>query len=239
VQIEKIAQADDYVDANSETVLSYAQACDRARQMARERDRRRGIGIADEITVGTAADHYLKWFRAHRKGVATAERIIEAHIRPAFGDKRVTDLKKSGISAWLNGLAAAPARKRTAIGKKQAFRAAPKTEEEKRARRATANRTLAVLKALLNRAADDELIELRGVWVDVKPFKLADQPVERFLTTVESERLLNASPHDLRALVRGALLTGCRYSELANLGAADVTIEKAGGSRLHPRDEQQ
>jgi len=235
VEIEKIAQADDYVDANGETVLSYAQACDRARQMARERDRRRGIGIADEITVGTAADHYLKWFRAHRKGVATAERIIEAHIRPAFGDKRVADLKKSGISAWLSGLAATPARKRTAIGKKQAFRAAPKTEEEKRARRATANRTLAVLKALLNKGADDELITPRGVWVDVKPFRLADKPVERFLTTVESERLLNASPHDLRALVRGALLTGCRYSELANLRAADVTIEKAGG-RVYIRE---
>jgi len=234
-EIEKIAEVDDFIDANGETVLSYPQACDRARLTAKERDRRRGIGIADEITVGTAADHYLKWFRAHRKGVATAERIIEAHIRPVFGNKRVTDLKKSGISAWINALAAAPARKRTKIGKEQAFRAAPRTEDEKRARRATANRTLAVFKAMLNKAADDELIAPRGVWVDVKPFKLADKPVERFLTTAESERLLNACPTDLRALVRAALLTGCRYSELASLRVANVTIEQEGG-RIYVRE---
>jgi integrase len=233
--LRDLGAADDYRDANGETVLTYFQACEKARELAKERDRKLGLGIAEEITVGKAADHYLEWFRAHRKGVDTAERIIEAFIRPAFGDKRVADLKKSAIASWLNGLAAAPARKRTKVGKKQAFRAAPKTEDERRARRATANRTLAVFKAMLNKAADDELIAPRGVWVDVKPFKLADKPVERFLTTAETQRLLNASPVDLRALVRGALLTGCRYSELANMRVADVTIEDNGG-RVYVRE---
>jgi integrase len=236
-EIGKMAEADDYVDANGGTVLSYAQACDKARLLAKERDRKRGLGIADDITVGKAADHYLTWFRAHRKGVGTAERIVEAFIRPAFGDKHVADLKKSSVTAWLNGLATAPARKRTAIGKKQAFRVAPKTEDERRARRATANRTLGVFKAILNKVADDELIAPRGVWVDVKPFKLADKPVERFLTAAESERLLNHCQDDLRRLVRAALLTGCRYSELAALRAADVTIEEAG-ARVYVRESK-
>ena len=233
--VQDIGAADDYRDANGETVFTYFQASERARQLARERDWKRGLGITEEITVGKAADHYLTWFRAHRKGIGTAERIIEAFIRPTFGEKRTVDLKKSAITAWLNDLATAPARKRTKIGKKQAFRPAPKTEDEKRARRATANRTLGVFKAILSKAADDELIAPRGVWVDVKPFRLADKPVERFLTTVESERLLNAAPADLRALVRAALLTGCRYSELANLRAADVTIEREAG-RVYVRE---
>ena len=36
-KIEKVAEADDFIDANGETVLSYAQACDKARSRARDR----------------------------------------------------------------------------------------------------------------------------------------------------------------------------------------------------------
>jgi hypothetical protein len=75
--LEKFGEADDYVDANGETVLSYAQACDKARSLARERDRMRGLGIADSLTIDKAADHYLKWFRAHRKGVTTVDFRLE------------------------------------------------------------------------------------------------------------------------------------------------------------------
>jgi integrase len=236
-EIEKIAEADDYVDANGETVLTYPQACEAARAKAKRRDERQGLGITDEITVGKAADHYFTWFRAHRKGIGTAERILSAFIRPAFGDISVADLKRSAITAWHHALAAAPARKRTKIGKEQAFRTAPKSEDERRARRATANRTLAVLKAMLNKAAEDELVAPRGPWIDVKPFRLADKPVERFLKPAEAKRLLNAARVDLRALIRGALLTGCRYSELANLRVADVTIEPDGG-RIYIRESK-
>lgn len=234
-EVEKVAEADDHIDANGETVLTYPQACERARDLARERDRKRGIGITHEITVKDAADHYMTWFRANRKGEDTAARIINAFILPAFGETKVSALKKKAISDWRIRLATAPARKRTKIGKPQASRTAPQNEDEKRARRATVNRTLTVLKAILNRAAEDELIAPRGPWVDVKPFKLADKPVERFLTTAETIRLLNACQGNFRALVRGAVLTGCRYGELAALKVADVTISDDAG-RIYIRE---
>jgi integrase len=236
-EIEKVAEADDHVDANGETVLTYPQACDAARVRAAERDKRAGLGITHEITVKEAATHYMAWFRAHRKGISTAQHIIDAFILPAFGDTPVSALKKRAITDWRDRLAAAPARKRTKIGRAQASRAAPQTEDQRRARRATVNRTLSVFKAILNKAADDELVPPRGPWADAKPFKLADQPVERFLTPAEAKRLLNASPEDFRAMAGGALLTGCRYAELGALRAADVTITKEGG-RVYVRESK-
>ena len=219
-----LGHADDFSNANGETILTYYQACERVREFATRREQQQGIGVTEEITVGRAAEHYLTWFRAHRKGIETAERIICAFILPAFGDKKVAELKKRTISDWHDSIAMTPARKRTALGGQQAHRPAPQTEDQRRARRATANRILSVLKALLNKAADDGLIQPRGPWIDVKPFRLADQPVVRFLSASEAGRLLSACPDDLRALVRGALLTGCRYSELGATLVRDVTI---------------
>jgi len=236
-RFQDMGTADDFQDANGDTVLTYFQACERARDLSRERDRKRGIGIATEITVKDAADHYMAWFRAHRKGIATAERIINAFVLPTFGDTKVSELKKRAITAWRDRLAAAPARKRTKVGQAQATRAAPQTEDERRARRATVNRTLSVFKAILNKAADDELVPPRGPWADAKPFKLADKPVERFLTAAEAKRLVNACPADFRALVHGALFTGCRYAELGALRVADVSA-MAGSARVFVRESK-
>ena len=226
---ESLGDADDFVDANGETVLTYYQACEKVRAFASRRELQAGIGITQDITVAQAVQHYLVWFRAHRKGVVTAERIINAFILPTFGEQRVSALRKRSISEWRDKLASTPARKRTRTGRAQAFRPAPTTEDQKRARRATANRILAVLKAILNKAADDELVPPRGPWIDVKPFPLVNQPVERFLSQRDATRLLNACPADFRKLVRGALLTGCRYAELTGLRVADVRLLPTSG----------
>ena len=43
----------------------------------------------------------------------------------------------------------------------------------------------------------------------------------RHLTTAEATRLINAADPDFRPLVRAALETGARYSELTRLEVAD------------------
>ena len=74
----------------------------------------------------------------------------------------------------------------------------------------------------------------------MKPFREADAPKVRYLLDDEITRLVNACPADFRNLVTGALLTGCRYGELAAMKAGDfdpqagtVTIgrSKAGKPR--------
>jgi integrase len=108
---------------------------------------------------------------------------------------------------------------------KQAFGKAPQTADEKRARKATANRILAVLKAILNRAFHDELIADDLAWRRVQPFGNVEEPIVRFLTADEAQRLLNACSADFRPLVAGALFTGARYGELVTLAAGDVNLD--------------
>ena len=50
-------------------------------------------------------------------------------------------------------------------------------------------------------------------------------PVVRFLSVPECIRLVNACETDFRQLVRGALVTGCRYAELTKMRVADFNAD--------------
>jgi integrase len=78
-----------------------------------------------------------------------------------------------------------------------------------------------VLKAVLNHAWREGKIASDDAWRRVAPFREAGAARVRYLERDECRRLVNASPEPLRAIVRGALLTGARYSELARMRVAD------------------
>lgn len=58
-------------------------------------------------------------------------------------------------------------------------------------------------------------------WRRIRAFRNVNAPIVRYLTEAECVRLVNACDERFRALVRAALLTGCRYGELAALKAGD------------------
>ena len=93
--------------------------------------------------------------------------------------------------------------------------------EAQRRRHATANRILTVLKAALNHAWREGKVASDDAWRRVAPFREADAARVRYLDREECRRLVNASPVALRMIVRGALLSGARYSELARMHVAD------------------
>ena len=93
--------------------------------------------------------------------------------------------------------------------------------EVRRRRQSSANRILTTLKAALNRAWREDRIASDKAWRSVKPFANANASRARYLPSTECQRLINASPTGFRELVQAALLTGCRYSELAALVAKD------------------
>ncbi len=217
--------ADDHLDANGETILTFFQAQEKARNLAKAHDKANGIGIAQDLTVAEAAAQYLAWYGEHRKALTTTTNTVQAHILPAFGNKRISDLKARDIKTWMESLARTPARKRGKIGAPPSHRAAAKTELEKRARKATANRILTVLKAILNKAFHDELVGDDTAWRSVKPFPQADEPIIRFLTEAEATRLVNAARVDFRPLVKAALFTGARVGELTALEVSDFETE--------------
>jgi integrase len=221
----RIGPADDFQDADGAAILTYPQAQEKARALAKET---RAVGqVTSKLpTVEEPAKHYLDWFKEHRKSHRETEATVNAHILPTLGKHLVTELTTPMIRHWHNQLATQPARKRSsALSAKPAFREKAVTSDAKRARKSTANRILTVLKAILNKAFQDGMVSDDTAWRRVKPFENADEPVTRFLTTAESTRLVNACREDFRPLVKAALFAGCRYGELSRLLVKDVNLD--------------
>jgi integrase len=224
----KIATTDDLQDADGVAVLDFAQGQRAARAWWRTELRRdEGHDIRfDPYTVRDAIADYLKEFEGRGgKSVYHTRRASETHILPALGGVLVSKLTARKIEEWHRGLAAKPALARSKPGRKPNYRKADKTTDGARKRRATANRILTVLKAALNHAWKGGHVASDDAWRRVKPFKAVDTARVRYLSEAECVWLVNACEPAFRNLVRGALLTGCRYSELVRMHVADFNAD--------------
>lgn len=216
----RIGEADDFKDADGETVFTYFEAAEKARKLEREYKAEAGL-ITVPLTVAQAAEDYLNWYKLNRKSLRSVTLTIQAHILPFFGNRLISELTTPEIKRWLERLAATPRRTRTKRFEEQAFLPPPQTDEEKRARKSTANRILVVFKAILNKAFHDGKAASDTVWRRVQPFPKVEQARIRFLKPYEVDYLLNVSEPDFKDLVQGALFTGARYGELAKMRVAD------------------
>ena len=213
-----IGRADDNQDADGIEVLTFSQAQEKARTLLKELRASSHVS-SNFVTVAEAADYYLQWFKNHRKSYDSTAITVNAHILPVFGNRLVRELKSIEIKNWLNKMSTQPRRVRTPRGLKQIHAAPAANDDQKRSRKASANRILAVLKAILNKAFTDDLVNDDTAWRKVKPLPNANEPAIRFLTEDECIRLINASRTDFSILVKAALFTGARYGELTNLTA--------------------
>ena len=142
------------------------------------------------------------------------------------------------IRDWQSGLGdRAQARSRPTASRREPKGRAVDTKDADavRARRATANRTLTVLKAALNHAFHEGRVVSDDAWRKVKPFREADAPVVHFLSDDECRRIVNACDGAFRNIVKGALVSGCRYGELTRMRAA--RLQRRG--RNHNRSREQ
>ncbi len=224
-KVETIASADDTLDADGAEFLTFSQAQAIARTRFVE-TRRVAAGLPAKggaYTVKLCIEEYLTWLEQHRKSAKDARVRAEALIIPALGDTECAKLTTRQLRDWRDSTANSPARLRTKKGKEQKFRTAEPAdpEEAKRKRQATVNRVLTTLKAALNMAWKDEKIASDQAWRALEPFGQADAARVRYLTVAEAKRLINAADAVFRKMVQGALLTGCRYSELAAFEVGD------------------
>jgi integrase len=226
--VESIGAADDLSDADGVAILSYWQAQTKAREMMVHRAHA-AAGKTGPITIADVMRNYLDFLDTNKKSGADARCRYEALIRPVLGDIEVNNLTADMISDWHVALAKQPARVRTGAGEPQQHRALGKDAETIRRRRATANRTLTILRAALNRAwrTKRKLVPSDAEWRAVKPFENANAARVQHLSIDEVLRLVNASEPEFRRLVQAALQTGCRYGELCRLTVADFD-PKAG-----------
>jgi integrase len=216
-----IGAADDTLEADGVKVLDYWQAQEHARRWG-ERQRLAAAGAVrvGSYSVADAVRDYLLEIAAEKKPVAVqgAKYVFEAWILPDLGSIQVEKLTTDQLNRWRNKLATAPKRvrsKRSAAT--PATRETPDDDDARRARKASANRILTMLKAALNRAFYADRVLSDTAWRKVKPFKRVDEAVVRYLSAAEARRLAGSCPEDFRKMVEAALLTGCRYSELARL----------------------
>jgi integrase len=239
-----LGTADDMSDADGVAILSFAQAQAAARKwfakLARDAAGIEPAAAGPSRVRDAISDYLADYKRRGGKALAATEAAINAHILPALGDVQLDRLMARRIREWHSGLADAPPRLRTKDGASQ-----PKTRtlasddiEGVRRRRATANRVLTVLKAALNHAFREGRVPNDEAWRRVKPFREADAARVRYLLHDEARRLVNATDPGLRQMVQAALLTGCRYGELAALRVYDfdgeagtITIRTAKGGK--------
>jgi integrase len=215
--------ADDTADADGLKILSYEQAKAKANAMVGKA----GGGKIERLTVRQAMTRYVEWKEGEGETNAVADVTSRgtAHIIPPLGDLVVSELTAETLRRWLSTIAASPAQLRPK-GDKLKFAAKAETDEAIRKRRASANRVLTMLKAILNHAFDDEQVSNRDAWGRrLKPFKDVDAARVRYLEIAEAQRLVNGCDADFRPLVRGALETGARYGELTRLEVIDFNVD--------------
>jgi integrase len=199
--------------------------------------------VSGHYTVGMAMDDYIgDSENSKRKKLPKTRLIIESHIKPTLGGIELAKLTHRRVKAWRDALATTAPRLRTRPGKPQAYRDVDMSNPDiLRARQATANRVLTVLKAALNYAeSESRRITTDAAWVDVKPYSDVDVPKVRFLTMNEVTAFTPVCESDFQKLVEGALVSGCRYGELtamkvnafdAGQGTVYVAESKNGESR--------
>jgi integrase len=229
-----LGRADDTLKVDGVEVFDFRQAEAKARDwIARQHRIRAGMepepaaSPAAPYTVAEAAADYLAEFAARGgKSLVQTRQAITAHILPTLGSLPMARLTRDRIKAWHRALAGAPARIRARKGETR-HREADDSPDASRRRRATANRLLTVLKAVLNHARAEGRVSCA-----------ADAPKVRYLLDDEVTRLVNACPADFRELVTAALLTGMRYGEMAAMKAADfdpqagtVNVPRSKGGR--------
>jgi integrase len=167
--------------------------------------------------------------------VAAARQRLDASaaawIGPELGTVALDKLTKGRIVSWHQKIAETPPRLRTKPGVAQKHREADASPEGVRRRRSTANRLLTILKAALNHAHREGRCTSDDAWRTVRAFREVDVARLRYLSDDEARRLTNACLKDFRALVTAALLTGCRYGELAAMTIDDFNPD-AGTIRV-------
>jgi integrase len=223
-----IGAAADAIESDGVGTLSCDEARERALELAN------APRVAGSPTVGAVFDAYVKDLVARGKN-NTVARTTSIYLAD-LADVRVDELTTSQLTMWLASVAAVSIRS-----------GAPADDEAARRRQNSANRVCGVLLAALNHAYREGRVASDAAWRRVRKFRGVDQPRTRYLSIAECARLLNACDLDFRNLVRAALSTGCRFSELARLEVADLDLDagtihvrrsKSGYARFVPLNDE-
>jgi integrase len=185
------AVADDHEEANGQTILTYLQACDKARQLARS-----GNGTAKAaLTIGDALDAHEADLEARGGDVGNVSRA-RGHVPAALARRPVAMLTANELRNWRNALVKVMAP-------------------------ASVNRVANTLRAALNLAADNDEAISRGPWESgLKSLPGAEQADNVVLTDAEVRRVIREAYKIGEAFglfIEVAAVTGARPSQMCRI----------------------
>jgi integrase len=210
--IKRIGLADDLEPADGKHVLSYWQAIDVARALAR---RQPGADDANRpITVAEALDRYQRDLESRGADPQNANRV-RRHLTPTLATKPVALLTTNDLRHWRDGL----------VSKGVAL--------------ATINRTRAGVRAALELAAslDDRITNRNAFRAGLKGLPGGKNARRVVLPDADVLRIVEAAYQEDRAfglLVEVLAQTGARVSQAARLRCADLQADRANPRLLMP-----
>lgn len=219
----RLGIADDKTDSDGKSVLSYANAIKLAREWWQGKQSKGAAQPHADYTVDQALDDYIAHLEAKgSRGLHGTKGKIK-RIRPALGGKLVQNLTPKDIAEFQASLANTP--RLGCTGKPVKRRGSHDEHSIKRARQATANRTMTALKAALNLAYRMNYAQSDNAWRRVAPFPNTSAPRVRYLQRNQIAALDEKLPANFQPIARAAALTGGRYRELAELRVLDIDLQ--------------
>lgn len=222
---EKLALADDILDAEGARVLDFGQAQEKARAWfltATTLATGEHVTGRGGYTVHQCCLDYLK--HLERRGAPDYRHTkydLDAYAIPKLGALQVTKLTRPKLAQWCADIAASPRR----TNRKNAQENEPyaQTEEDLRKRQATANRIMRRLRAALNLALVEGRVLVNPIAWKVSPFENAEVARAIFLSEKDQRTFVQAcaKEKDFQRLVRAGLYAGPRYGELGRLVVRD------------------
>lgn len=175
------------------------------------------------FTVGDALLDYVEWKRiaATRTTLETLVSLINYHLIPRCGDLKPEDLSGSFLTEFCRDvLETPPKRGNQPVGVKVKLEHIDL--DALRRRKGTLNTLLSILKYALQMAWENGDIESERVWRRIRRVPNSVLPRQLFLSRKQCRKLISECRADLADLVRAALYTGCRVSELSEIRVRDV-----------------
>ena len=192
--------------------------------LAEERVAQGKVGIEPEkpgTLFGAVAD---EWLRLHSKVelVSHEDNVGRMkHLREAFGKLQVSDITPGRIDLFKSRMAAEPKRDE----KGEPITDADTGEEVRRWAPATVNRTLALLRKVLNDAVRwghlQHAPKVRLLKVPEQPFLFLRQEQASEFLALAAEKTPNDAP-----MYQAAIYTGARMGELYGLRWSDVDLDR-------------
>lgn len=175
------------------------------------------------FTIGDALHDFVEWKRvaASQAYFETTLSLINHHIVPKIGDVILEEFTARRFTKFcIEVLESPPKYGKQIMGKPVPL--ANLDHERLRKRKHTLNSLIGILRNTFRMAWENGETDSDRAWRLLRRVPHADVPRHYFLTRKQAQTLISMCRPDLVKLVVGALYTGCRVSELAELKVRDV-----------------